>query len=190
MATYLFFDVETNGIGEFRKEKGELQTLTQLAFIKTDQDGNVIKTYQSLVKGATAVRDIPQVKFTVEQLERDGISREEVVKEFIESIDPTTILIAHNAEFDIGIMDFTAKSVGLELPNNIVVCTMMNSINICKTVWLPWKNDWKYPKLLDLANKMGIEFDEQKAHDALYDVDITRRCFFELAKSVVYETIN
>jgi DNA polymerase III subunit epsilon len=38
-------------------------------------------------------------------------------------------------------------------------------------------------KLMTVAKHMGIEIDETKAHDAVYDIDITRQLYFLIMKS-------
>jgi len=42
------------------------------------------------------------------------------------------------------------------------------------------KTAYKWPRLNELAPKLGIEFDESKLHDSRYDVEITTQCFLEL----------
>ena len=171
MTNYIVFDIETNGIGAFRPPT---QTVTQLAFIKFDIDGNILQKYSSVVTGATEINDkIESVKITLEDIKEKGIDIKIAIGEFLKSIDKNTKLYAHNAEFDISIIKRECLKHNLKLPNNKIICTMKSSTKYCKI-----KNNYgyKWPSLNELATKLGIKTDETKFHDALYDCDITKNC--------------
>jgi len=171
MNNYLVFDLETNGIGKFRPPT---QTVTQLAFIKFDKDGNNLDQFSSLVKGATEINNsIPSVKFTLEEIDSKGIDLKTVLEKFLDAIDHNTILYAHNADFDTSIIKRDSLKYGLKLPANKIVCTMRSSTNFCKI-----KNDYgyKWPSLNELASILNVEHQEDSFHDALYDCNITKKC--------------
>ena len=85
MTNYIVFDIETNGIGAFRPPT---QTVTQLAFIKFDIDGNILQKYSSVVTGATEINDkIESVKITLEDIKEKGIDIKIAIGEFLKSID-------------------------------------------------------------------------------------------------------
>ena len=94
---YIFVDVETNGIGTFRPPT---QTITQLSYIKTDDNRNIIKTYSKLIKGATELADISQVVFTLDQINKEGVELKDALLEFQNELEDYPCFIAHNAEFD------------------------------------------------------------------------------------------
>ena len=171
MYNYLVFDLETNGIGKFRPPT---QTVTQLAFIKFDENGNNLDQYSSLVKGATEINNsIPSVKFTLDEINSKGIDLKTVLERFLDAIDENTILYAHNAEFDSSIIKRDSTKYNLTLPNNKIVCTMRSSTKFCKI-----KNEYglKWPSLSELANTLGVVSDDSNFHDALYDCNITKKC--------------
>lgn len=171
MSNYLVFDLETNGVGKFRPPT---QTVTQLAFIKFDENGNTLDQYSSLVKGATEINNsIPSVKFTLDEINSKGIDLKTVLERFLDAIDENTILYAHNAEFDSSIIKRDSAKYNLSLPKNKIVCTMRSSTNFCKI-----KNEYgfKWPSLNELANSLGVSNEESNFHDALYDCKITKNC--------------
>ena len=84
MSNYLVFDLETNGVGKFRPPT---QTVTQLAFIKFDENGNTLDQYSSLVKGATEINNsIPSVKFTLDEINSKGIDLKTVLERFLDAV--------------------------------------------------------------------------------------------------------
>ena len=100
MQTYIVFDLETNGIGSFRPPS---QTITQIAFIKFNSDGEVLDQYSTVVKGATLVNSlVPSVKITMKQIENEGVEPIVAYTRFLDAIDDDMIIYAHNAEFDVG----------------------------------------------------------------------------------------
>jgi DNA polymerase III alpha subunit (gram-positive type) len=172
---YIFVDVETNGIGTFRPPT---QTITQLSFIKTDKLGNIICKYSNLIKGAVELADIPQVIFTLEQLDKDGISLNQALCDLKIAMEDEPIFIAHNAEFDFSIIKRDAELLSIPIKFKKYFCTMKNSIDFCKL-----KSDkninYKWPKLSELAEKLEIKYDESKLHDSSEDVRILKECFFK-----------
>lgn len=179
MNNYLVFDIETNGIGDFRPPT---QTMTQLAFIKFDESGNNLDQYSTIVKGATEINNnVPSVKFTLEDINK-GIDIKIALERFLNAIDDNTILLAHNAEFDSSIIQRDSKKYKLKIPSTKILCTMKSSTNYCKI-----KNKYgnKWPSLNELATKLGVETNDNSFHNALYDCDITKKCFLKgLEKSI------
>ena len=93
MQTYIVFDLETNGIGSFRPPS---QTITQIAFIKFNSDGEVLDQYSTVVKGATLVNSlIPAVKITMEQIRNEGVEPIVAYTRFLDAIDDDMIVYAH-----------------------------------------------------------------------------------------------
>ena len=176
---YVVFDLETNGIGSFRPPT---QTITQLAFIKFDENGTDIKQYCKILKGATDIIKHPSITISLDQIRNNGIEPMVAINEFINSIDDNTILCSHNFEFDSGLIKNAIKNTELSFPNNRHICTMKSSTNYCK---LPKKGlsahypGYKYPSLEELANKLNISSEKGKFHDALYDCTITKQCIHE-----------
>ena len=109
---YIFVDVETNGIGTFRPPT---QTITQLSFIKTDKLGNIICKYSNLIKGAVELADIPQVVFTLDQLNNEGVDLKDALLEFQKAVEDNPLFVAHNVDFDLVILKRNADKLNIKL---------------------------------------------------------------------------
>ena len=184
---FLVCDLETNGIGSFRPPT---QIITQLAYIKFDTD-TIIKQYTAILTGASQVnKNVAAVKVTLKDIKDSGIEPLIAFNHFMEAIDENTIIVCHNTDFDIELLKRDFKAKGLVFPNNKVFCTMKNSTKFCK---IPKSGSgakyggFKYPKLSELANTLGIPTSEDSLHDALYDCQITRNCFLKGIEKNVFK---
>jgi len=169
---FIVLDMETNGIGSMNPPK---QTITQFGWILFDELGNTLDTGNDIVLGATEVNRIFENSLTLDEINQKGIPLEEAFNKMRSVIDDNTTIFAHNASFDIGLLEY-AK---LSLPNSKIICTMKNSINFCalpKTGYAAKYPGYKFPRLNELANKLNITVDTSNLHDALYDCKITKEC--------------
>ena len=175
----LVFDLETNGIGDFRPPT---QTITQLAFVKFTPEGRVLKEYSQIIKGATQIKNHPSVTITLNQIRNEGIDKLQAIQTLINNIDSETLLCSHNFEFDSGLIKRAIDNSDLSFPNNFGICTMKASTDYCKLPKLGAASKYpgyKFPTLEELANKLNVSIDSSKFHDALYDCHITKECFLQ-----------
>ena len=84
----------------------------------------------------------------------------------------TQRFIAHNVSFDTQFIPF--------LGNKKKLCTMKTNMDIVATEYMPWKREWKWPKLSETANYYGISFLEDSLHDSMVDTEITAKIFFKM----------
>ena len=93
-----------------------------------------------------------------------------------------SVLVAHNADFDIGFLKYNAKFLGLSLEN-----TYIDTLRLAKALF----PDYKKYKLGIIAENLGIEV--LVAHRALDDVDTTVKVFnvmIDMLKSKGVKTVN
>jgi DNA polymerase III alpha subunit (gram-positive type) len=169
---FLVLDMETNGIGSMRPPQ---QTITQFGWILFDESGNTIESGNDIVLGAKVVNIIYDNSLTLEEINQKGIPLDQAFEKMRKMIDSNTTIFAHNADFDIGLLQYA----NLSLPNSKIVCTMKNSIEFCKlhkTGYAARYPGYKFPRLSELANKLNINIDASNLHDALYDCKITKEC--------------
>jgi len=172
---FLVIDMETNGIGSMRPPQ---QTITQFGWILFDESGYTLEYGNDIVLGATEVNRIYDNSLTLEEINQKGIPLNQAFDKMCKNIDSKTIIYAHNADFDIGLL----KYAKLPLPNSKIVCTMKNSIDFCKlpkTGYAKRYPGYKFPRLSELANKLNITIDDGNLHDALYDCKITKDCILK-----------
>ena len=180
MQTSIVFDLETNGIGSFRPPT---QTITQIAFIKFNSDGEILDQYSTVVKGATRINSlIPAVKITMKQIENEGVEPIVAYTRFLDAIDDDMIIYTHNADFDVNLLKRALQDTTMEFPNNQIICTMKSSSDFCKirkTGYAAKYGGYKWPSLSELAKRLNIENNNNNFHDALYDCQITKECILK-----------
>ena len=183
MVNYLILDIETNGIGSFRPPR---QTPIQVSFQQIDADSNVVKYYSEFIKGVDNIKwggSIGECPWSVEFVNKNGVSVNSCIKSIEECIDSNTVIVGHNIDFDVG--SLMNSSPNETISNTPRFCTMKSTTGFCKikkTGWGSKYGGYKWPKLAELANTLHINIENEKFHDSKYDVEITKKCFIELLK--------
>ena len=182
---YLFFDTETTGLPKYYgaplEELDNWPRLVQLAWLLLDENGEEQDGQNRIIRPdgfvipeeASAVHGI-----STERALKEGIGIESALDEFVEALESTKTLVAHNISFDEKIMgaEFLRQNLQPQFLAMPKICTMHKSTDFCA---IETERGYKWPKLIELHEKLfGVSFDG--AHDALADVRATARCFFEL----------
>jgi DNA polymerase-3 subunit epsilon len=194
---YLFFDTETNGFPPHAN-------MTQLGFILTDADGNILEKYQAVIKPdgwivkdkawylANGYSEEDAIKkggfftdnnISTARCEEFGIPVYDALRAFQEALKKCQYKVAHNISFDNKIVYKEIVSAGITkelFQFKKSLCTMLSTVQFVGA-FNKWGKPGKLPKLQELHVKL---FDEEfvGAHDALDDVKAMVRCFFELQK--------
>lgn len=183
----LFFDTETTGMalfGEPPSHKGQPHMVQLGAILSTEDEINhrfsilVEPIDWSFDPKAVAVHGI-----TEERARKYGLPESAVVEMFIAMMRKADVLICHNVSFDAKIMAAAIHRYWgpvfdhfMEFPK---VCTMEGSTEFCGIPGRYGKKKW--PRLSELHMKLFNEPFEG-AHDALNDIEATRRCYYELKR--------
>jgi len=186
----LFFDTECNGLPASYhlgiEHTDNWPRLIQLAWIITDETGNILKQQNHLV--------IPQgfiIQPNVEQLTRisttqaltQGKLLHLVLHEFISDLQMVDMVVGHNIDFDrhiVGCELYRSQMDYATMMSKPHVCTMKQSTDYYH---IQTGND-RYPKLMNLYQLLFHEsFDN--AHNAMADVLATMKCYFELKKRLI-----
>ena len=171
----LYLDTETNGIGSFRPPT---QRLVQLAWIYN----KIPKTF--LVNDVFEINpEVPHV-FTVDQCKTEGVDFNYAFSEFYNDFVKSSLIVAHNLEFDIGILKNELKVRNMQiyevfkthLKSKNFQCTMKDSVEICKLKRSEKSLSYKFPKLEELYYHYYKSFPEITPHDALNDCYILKMC--------------
>lgn len=189
----LFFDTETTGIWDRRLPPDHPQQphIVQLACLLTEDDGEERAAVNLIVRpdgwdipsGASAIHGI-----TTEIAQRCGISEAMAVACWDRLGQVSDTLVAHNIEFDWGVMETAASRTGAcrkeggKIPN--LFCTMKAAtpiLNMPPTsrMLAVGINKPKPPKLEECVQFWFSEKHE-KAHDALADVRACARIYFHM----------
>lgn len=119
----------------------------------------------------------PERAIQAKAQEVHGISYEELADQpLFSALAPTiakilamsSVIIAHNADFDVPFIQHELSLAGISAKMT-PFCTMKNS---------RWATPLgKNSSLRELCFSLGVEYDEEKAHGALYDVSVMMECF-------------
>lgn len=156
-ATYTVFDVETTGFSVVD------DYVIEIGATKFDQ-GIAVERYHAYVQSPKKVpMHITELTgITQEDVDSKGISLEQAVSEF-HAFWEGTVLVAHNAQFDIGHLEMSYERAGLEVPHMIVLDTLQISRQI--------NTDMKLHGLKYLAKRYKVDLSAH--HRADQDAEAT-----------------
>ena len=154
-ATYCVLDLETTGFS-FRTEK-----ITEIGIMKM-KNGEVIDEFSCFVNPEKPIpQRVVEVTNITDDMVKDAETIDKVFPKMMEFIGDS-VLVAHNADFDIGFLKYNAGELGYTLEN-----TYMDTLRLAKELF----PDYKKYKLGIIAENLGIKV--EVAHRALDDVDTT-----------------
>ncbi|MFS9093175.1 PolC-type DNA polymerase III [Streptococcus timonensis] len=166
-ATYVVFDVETTGLSAIYND------LIQVAASKMYK-GNIIAEFDEFINPGH-----PLSAFTTELtgITDDHVKNSkplvQVLKEFQEFCKDT-VLVAHNASFDVGFMNANYERHGLPKINQPVIDTLEFARNLYP--------EYKRHGLGPLTKRFGVALEHH--HMANYDAEATGRLLFIFIKEV------
>jgi DNA polymerase III subunit alpha, Gram-positive type len=164
-STYVIFDLETTGLSS------QFDEIIEIGAIKVHQH-QIIDSYHTLVKPNGVISDFITSKTNISQsMVNNAASIKEVLPKFLEFIKDT-ILVAHNASFDIGFIKEKSKLYHFNYTDNTVIDTLELS-----RVLLSHRKSFRLGKV---ARYFNIAYDEEVAHRADYDVRVTHQVFQNL----------
>lgn len=144
----------------------------------TVENGEIIEEYDEFINiheaippGITRITSI-----TNDMIKNEGIEEERVAKDLKERLTPDTLMIAHNAQFDLSFIYFLLKRNFPAEADDIV-----SSLNWIDT-YTVLKDRKKYPhKLIDAVHHYDLE--EVNFHRAIDDT----KALFEVTKAIKRE---
>ena len=153
--TYCVLDLETTGFS-FRTEK-----ITEVGIMKV-KNGEVIDEFSCFVNPEKPIpQRVVEVTNITDDMVKDAETIDKVMPKILEFVGDS-VLVAHNADFDIGFLKYNAKNLGLSIEN-----TYLDTLRLAKDLF----PDYKKYKLGKIAENLGIKV--EVAHRALDDVDTT-----------------
>ena len=189
----LFFDTETTGLpGDWKAPVTQTDNwprMVQIAWLQYDNRENLIAEANYIIKpnGYTIPGDAADIHgITTEIALEKGSELSSVLSEFSAVIGEAKMLIAHNMDFDEKIVgaEYVRMGVKSGLFETSRFCTMKTTTDLCR---IPGYYGYKWPKLEELHRFLfGSHF--KGAHDALVDVKVCAKCYYELVKRGVYES--
>ena len=195
-AIYIFFDTECNGLPRDKNlsisATSNWPRMIQLAWLVTDEQGSILKSQSHIIcpQGFIITDEVEELTgITTSRAKSEGNNLRTVLNEFMDDLVDAELVIGHNIDFDKHVLGCELYREGLDydaLFNKESVCTMQRSTNFCA---IPNPNSYyggyKWPKLEELYQKL-FNTTLSNAHDALSDVEATRKCYFELKKQGIF----
>lgn len=155
-ATYVVFDVETTGLSAVYNK------IIELAAVKMYK-GNVIDTFEQFIDpGHRLSPTTVNLTGITDEMVRGSKPEKEVMALFQE-FSKDTILVAHNATFDIGFINTTYVRHGMEETKNPVIDTL----ELARYLY----PEFKRFGLGVLTKKFGVSLEQH--HRAVYDAEAT-----------------
>jgi len=159
---YCVFDLETTGISHITEK------ITEIGIIKI-KNGEIIDTFETFVNPEKPIpEEVVNVTHITDDMVKDSETIDKIMPKVLEFMGDS-VLVAHNADFDIGYMKYNCEQLGLPFKN-----THIDTLRLAKSIF----PEFSRYKLGFIADRLGIKVDV--AHRALDDVKTLVAVFKEM----------
>lgn len=160
--TYVVFDLETTGL------RKAVDKIIEIGAVKV-KEGKIIDRYSTFINPCREL-DEKIVKLTkiTDDMVKDAPLEDEKLPDFIEWCGDS-VLVAHNAGFDVGFVRQWAVNHGQQIENTII-----DTVELGKTL-IPDLNNYK---LDTLCSKLGVSLENH--HRAVEDAEATAELFLKM----------
>ncbi|WP_018922517.1 PolC-type DNA polymerase III [Salsuginibacillus kocurii] len=166
--TYVVFDVETTGLSAV------YDTIIELAAVKV-RDGEIIDRFESFAnpheKLSSTIIDLTGI---TDDMVKDAPEVEQVLADF-KAFTEGSILVAHNASFDMGFLNAGYKHANLSVAEEPVIDTL----ELGRLLYPKMKNH----RLNTLCKAFDIELVSH--HRAIYDAEATGYLLWKMVKDAI-----
>ncbi|MDD3224980.1 MAG: DNA polymerase III subunit alpha [Clostridium sp.] len=157
--TYCVLDLETTGLSAVTEK------ITEIGIMKY-KDGKVIDSFSQFVNPEKSIPSrVVEITNITDDMVRNAETIDQVFPKMLEFIKDS-VLVAHNAEFDVGFLKYNAKVLNYDFD-----FTYVDTLSLAQELFPQYKSY----KLGRVAKKLGIKV--EVAHRALDDVDTTVKVF-------------
>ena len=185
----LVFDTETSGLNP------QWNVILQLSYQIVDSDSWATKKTVNhyfawpedrsrVTQEAINVNGLTEEVLASKQLS----SRKKAFEEFVADKDSCDLLVAHNLEFDKKFIIASCREEGVKFANSgwaQSYDTMKRMTSYCQ-IPKDWGSGYKWPKLPELADCLGIDYSHITLHDSSGDVELTKQCFKKIVNQGLY----
>lgn len=189
----MVFDTETTNLINKKAKLEDQPHLVQFAGIVWIVENGIFAEEERiniLIKPPIPIPDEASQIHHIYQIDvKDAPSCREVLPSLVKLINECDIVIWHNIEFDITMMQIEVdrlkmEGVVIDLAPKKTFCTMNESISYCRIPRKSWTG-FKRPKLQELTKKVLWEYFFW-AHNAMVDVEWTMKAFLKLWNEGVF----
>ncbi|OEH85854.1 PolC-type DNA polymerase III [Desulfuribacillus stibiiarsenatis] len=165
--TYVVFDTETTGLSAVEN------CLTEIAAVKV-RNNEIIDFFQSLIRPKERISEkIEKLTGISNQMVANAPELDIVLKDFI-NFCGESVMVAHNASFDMNFVNTSLDSIGLKSISMPVIDTVAFA-----RFAIPGLKSYK---LNNLCKELNIELEQH--HRALFDATATAKLLIELLKKI------
>lgn len=164
--TYCVLDLETTGLS------AKTEKITEIGIMKI-KDGEILEEFCEFVNPEKPIpQRVQEITNITDDMVKNAPTIEEMFPKVLEFIKGT-VLVAHNATFDIGFLKTVAKDLGYEFDY-----TYVDTLPLARKLY----PELKKHKLGKIAEHLKIKV--EVAHRALDDVDTTVKVLREMMKTL------
>lgn len=168
MVREIVFDTETTG---FNAEEGE--RLVEIGAVELINHMPTGKTYHQYINPE---KEVPEDAFRVHGLSYDFLKDfptfDKVADEWLEFIGEDSILIAHNAQFDINFVNYELKQLN---KTPLTWDRVVDTLEIARNMFPGARNN-----LDALCRRFGVDNSSRTNHGALLDAELLAKVYLEL----------
>ena len=157
--TYCVLDLETTGFSAVTEK------ITEIGVMKV-QNGEVVDEFSCFVNPQKHIPErVTEVTNITDEMVKNAETIEQVFPKLLAFLEDS-VIVAHNASFDVGFLKQTAQTLGYKFDYSYI-----DTLSLAKDLF----PDYKKYKLGKIAENLGIKV--EVAHRALDDVDTTVKVF-------------
>lgn len=172
-ASYIVFDLETTGLSQTYDE------IIEIAAVKIYQ-GGIIDKFETFVNPKMPIpKKIVDITTITDEMVADSLSIEEILPQFLEFCKGS-ILVAHNAAFDVGMVYRDIKRYHL----NVGHFPVIDTVNLFRVLH---HNDVKKFNLAAMAKFFKVK--QEQHHRAIDDTKVTAMCFITMLNELFNQNI-
>lgn len=173
-AVYVVYDIETTGLSQ------DHDRIIEIAACKMYQ-GGIIDTYETFVNPKMPISEkITELTTITDAMVKDAKTIQEILPEFLEFCKGS-ILVAHNAKFDVGFIYANIKRLGLDYP----VLPAIDTLNLFRAGYY---DKVKRFNLKELSKYFKVK--QEQHHRAIDDTRVTALCFSLMLNDLYQKNIT
>lgn len=173
-ATYVVFDIEATGLSQ------EYSEIIEISAYKM-REGNVLDTYEILINPDRPIpQKITELTSITDEMVKDAVHIKEGILGFV-NFSKGCILVAHNANYDIGMIHAKMRQNGIEdypIPG-------IDTLNLFRA--LHWEDEKKF-NLKVLSKHYKVK--QEHHHRAIDDTRVLCECFIQMLSEVYQKGVT
>ena len=172
--TFVLFDTETGF--------PIMHRLVEIGAVRFRLDGRELATFQQLIDPQIPIPpNVQQVHRITDAMVRGKPTVEQIMPHFIEFFGaPATVLLAHNAPFDLGFLAMALTRLGIAYPPHYV----FDTLDIARRLYPAWHSHRLEHVAARLKSANAVE------HRALSDARLVKATFLAMLKDIPNGPLN